>query len=68
MQELNKGDLVISNDLLGFVVDICPSTVTLNTVAGERVITLHDKIAVLATAQELALCYATHLIKGVKSN
>lgn len=68
MRELNKGDLIISNDLLGFVTDILPDTATLNTEIGVRTIRLHDNIAVLATAQELAASYANHIMKGMRSN
>ena len=67
LKELNKGDILIVNELMGFVVDYNPSmnSAKLNTLEGERCVNLTGNYAVLATAAEVAQAYSNHLRKVV---
>lgn len=67
MAELNKGDLVISNDLIGFCVDSCDSEVVLNTSVGVRLVKNTPAVTRLATASEVAAAYAKKLMEVVNS-
>ena len=65
MQELHKGDLIISNDLMGFIVELQQDKILLNTTTGKKLIAKHNNIAVMSTGQELAMRYSQQLLKGV---
>lgn len=61
---MQKGDLVICNDLMGFVIWCRGDELTLNTVDGVK--HLYTKNAVvMTTAQEIAQAYTCQLLKGV---
>lgn len=65
MTELKKGDLVICNELMGFVVDVTPFVVKLNTEVGERSVSRDCNIVRLSTAHEIAFLCSEHIMKGV---
>ena len=62
---MQQGDLVVCNDIMGFVVEIKALTVVLNTEVGMREISRNNNIAVMSTAAELAQFYANQVIKVV---
>lgn len=62
---MQQGDLVVCNDIMGFVVEVKALTVVLNTEVGIREISLNNNIAVMSTATELAQFYANQVIKVV---
>ena len=67
MQEPRKGDVVIQNDIIGFVVDITAADVIINAVDGIKKLTRTSALAVLSTGQELLNKYVDRLSKGVRS-
>lgn len=62
---MQQGDLVVCNDIMGFVVEEKALTVVLNTEVGIREISRNNNIAVMSTATELAQFYANQVIKVV---
>ena len=70
MIEPKKGDLLVANELMGFVIDYNPSmnTVKLNTLLGEGCVNITDNCAVIASAAEVAQSYSNHLRKVVQKS
>lgn len=62
---MQQGDLVVCNDIMGFIVEIKALTVVLNTEIGIREISRNNNIAIMSTATELAQFYANQVIKVV---
>lgn len=65
---MQKGDLVICNDLIGFVIKIKALTVLLNTPIGLKEVSLNANSAVMATSAEIAQSYSNQLAKVVFNN
>lgn len=62
---MQTGDLVICNDVMGFVTEIKALTFTLNTSSGLRELALSVSPVVMSTAQEIAQAYANQIKKAV---
>lgn len=65
---MQAGDLIICNDVMGFVIEIKALTFTLNTPMGVKELSLSANPVVMSTAQEIAQTYANQIAKVVHSN
>lgn len=62
---MQTGDLVICNDVMGFIVEIKALTFVLNTSSGLKELALSANPVVMSTAQEIAQAYANQIKKAV---
>lgn len=65
---MQAGDLIICNDVMGFVVEVKAFTFTVNTPMGVKELSLSANPVVMSTAQEIAQTYANQIAKVVHSN
>lgn len=65
---MQKGDLIICNDVIGFVVEVKDLTFIVNTSTGLKELSLMATPVIMATAQEIAQTYSNQLAKVVCTN